>query len=93
MYRSPKYAAWLKESAWMIVAQTKGQKITGYYTLILKAVAPDKRRRDLDNLLKAASDVLTHSGVITDDYLCRALRAEWVLADFECEITIEAVNV
>jgi crossover junction endodeoxyribonuclease RusA len=31
------------------------------------AAPPDKRRRDLDNLLKAALDALTHAGVWDDD--------------------------
>jgi Holliday junction resolvase RusA-like endonuclease len=76
----------------MIASQAKNQKITGFYTLTLKAVAPDKRKRDLDNLLKAASDVLVQSGVITDDHLCRSLKAEWVYDAPECEITIEAID-
>jgi len=28
---------------------------------------PDKRRRDLDNIVKATFDALTHAGVIADD--------------------------
>jgi len=31
------------------------------------AYMPDKRRRDLDNVLKAALDALTHAGVWADD--------------------------
>ena len=31
------------------------------------AFMPDKRRRDLDNILKAALDALTHAGVWGDD--------------------------
>jgi crossover junction endodeoxyribonuclease RusA len=31
------------------------------------AYMPDKRRRDLDNLLKSALDALTHAGVWADD--------------------------
>ncbi|PZY00454.1 hypothetical protein DIV31_27385 [Escherichia coli] len=30
-------------------------------------VPPDKRRRDLDNILKAPLDVLTHAGLLIDD--------------------------
>ena len=33
----------------------------------LDAWMPDKRRRDLDNILKAALDSLTHAGVWQDD--------------------------
>lgn len=31
------------------------------------AFMPDRRRRDLDNLLKSAMDALTHAGVWADD--------------------------
>ena len=33
----------------------------------IEAWMPDKRRRDLDNVLKAALDALTHAGVWDDD--------------------------
>jgi len=33
----------------------------------IEAFMPDKRRRDLDNVLKAALDSLTHAGVWEDD--------------------------
>jgi crossover junction endodeoxyribonuclease RusA len=36
-------------------------------SVTIEAWMPDKRRRDLDNLLKAALDALTHAGVWDDD--------------------------
>ncbi|HFO7035680.1 TPA: RusA family crossover junction endodeoxyribonuclease [Escherichia coli] len=37
--------------------------------LAIKVIAepPDKRRRDLDNILKAPLDALTHAGLLMDD--------------------------
>jgi crossover junction endodeoxyribonuclease RusA len=35
------------------------------------------RRRDLDNLLKAPLDALTHAGVYVDDHLIVDLRIFW----------------
>ncbi|EFO5048330.1 RusA family crossover junction endodeoxyribonuclease [Escherichia coli] len=37
--------------------------------LAIKVIAepPDKRRRDLDNILKAPLDALTHAGLLIDD--------------------------
>jgi crossover junction endodeoxyribonuclease RusA len=76
MYKSPEYKAWLEEATWMVKQQTKEQ-ILGEYVLHVLATKPDKRRRDLDNLLKATSDLLVHAGVIDDDCHCRAIAAEW----------------
>lgn len=35
--------------------------------LTIHAWLPDKRRRDLDNLLKAAQDAMAHAGIYDDD--------------------------
>ena len=44
-------------------------------TLILNP--PDKRRRDLDNYLKAIFDSLTHAGVWEDDSQIKKMAVEW----------------
>lgn len=36
-------------------------------TLVIDAWMPDRRRRDLDNLLKAAQDSMAHAGIFADD--------------------------
>jgi len=41
------------------------------------AYRPDRRLRDLDNLLKAPLDALTNAQVWTDDSLIRDLRIRW----------------
>lgn len=40
---------------------------TGRLSVTMTAYPPDNRRRDLDNLLKAVLDLLTHGGVYGDD--------------------------
>jgi crossover junction endodeoxyribonuclease RusA len=35
----------------------------------IEAYPPDRRRRDLDNILKATLDALVHAGAISDDSL------------------------
>ena len=44
----------------------------------IAAYAPDNRRRDLDNVLKAILDALTHAGVWADDDQVDDLRIRWV---------------
>lgn len=43
---------------------------------------PDKRKRDIDNVLKCLFDVLQHGGAIEDDALIRELyvKVRWVYA-------------
>lgn len=41
--------------------------ITGPVVVDIEAFMPDRRRRDLDNLLKGLLDSLTHAGVWEDD--------------------------
>ena len=39
----------------------------GRIALAMDAFPPDRRRRDLDNLIKATADALQHAGVYEDD--------------------------
>jgi crossover junction endodeoxyribonuclease RusA len=39
----------------------------GAVQLVIRVFPPDRRKRDLDNLLKALQDALTHAGVWLDD--------------------------
>jgi crossover junction endodeoxyribonuclease RusA len=52
-------------------------------------VPPDKRHRDLDNLLKATLDALAGAGVIANDRHCRRIEARWVEDGAPCTIILE----
>lgn len=41
--------------------------LDGRLSVTVLAIMPDRRRRDLDNILKALFDALTHAGVWLDD--------------------------
>lgn len=43
--------------------------VTGPLTVLVKVFPPDRRRRDLDNLLKCLLDSLQHGGLYRDDSL------------------------
>ncbi|WP_439242418.1 RusA family crossover junction endodeoxyribonuclease [Lonepinella sp. BR2474] len=48
--------------------------IKGNVSIDILMFPPDKRKRDVDNILKALLDGLTHSGIIEDDSLIVDLR-------------------
>lgn len=92
VYRSPKYAEWRTRAMWQVSAQAKRQKIDGPYKLTVLAVKPDKRQRDLDNILKAISDALVSAAVIESDHLCQWIEARWVPDGPECLVTVEVLD-
>lgn len=63
---SDRYKSYGRE-AWAMIAQQKPQKIKGPVSISICLVAPDKRKRDGDNLLKCIFDTLKNNGVIEDD--------------------------
>ena len=74
--KSEAYKAWLEDAGWAVKAQ-RPQKVSGRYVLTLTLRAPDNRARDLDNLCKAASDLLVTHGVIQADHLAKRIVLEW----------------
>jgi crossover junction endodeoxyribonuclease RusA len=55
----------------------KEQQFNGKrYAVSIRAYPPDKRKRDLDNYLKAPLDALVEYGAITDDSLIDDLRIQ-----------------
>jgi len=77
MYLSEKYRVWKKQAMWEASLQ-KPNQIKGKYRFYIQAVRPDKRRRDIDNLIKVASDLCVTIGIIEDDHLCEEVNAKWV---------------
>lgn len=91
MYKSPVYTKWKAAAQWDVKAQVGTKKITGKFKLTLIADRPDKRNRDLDNLLKAALDCL--NGIaIDDDHDCEMLEAWWGSKGDKCQIILTQLN-
>ena len=76
--KSRDYRAWMQATALVLRSQARGGRIEGPYAMHVQLVAPDRRRRDLDNRLKALSDAITAAGLVDDDSFCRRIEAEWV---------------
>jgi len=91
MYKTKLYKDWLEEAGWMVKQQTK-QTIDGEYALHIRARKTNKRR-DLDNILKATSDLLVKLHIVEDDSQCMALAAEWAKESSEpMVVTIYAMG-
>lgn len=60
-----------------VFCQQCRKNFQGNLKVEIEAWRPDKRRRDLDNLLKATLDALAHAGVYKDDSQIVDLRIYW----------------
>lgn len=69
--------AYRKAVADQVLVQSGAKHLAGKLVVEIEAWRPDNRRRDLDNLLKAVLDGLTHAGVWDDDSNIVDLRIYW----------------
>lgn len=63
-----------REEAALILGRRRLPMIRDRVRVTIEAFPPDRRRRDLDNLLKASLDALVFGGAIEDDSLIDDLR-------------------
>ncbi len=56
-----------RDVALIVRQQRLKLNLSGRLAIRIIAEPPDKRRRDLDNILKAPLDALTHAGLLIDD--------------------------
>lgn len=77
MLISKKGREYRKAVADEIILQKGNKHLKGKIKMTIEAWRPDNRKRDLDNLLKAPLDALTHAGVYEDDQLIVDLRIFW----------------
>lgn len=63
-----------------VLLQLAARHYTAPLKITIEAWRPDRRKRDLDNLLKAALDSLAHAGVFEDDAQIVDLRIYWAPA-------------
>ncbi|MGE5166368.1 MAG: RusA family crossover junction endodeoxyribonuclease [Sphingobacteriales bacterium] len=92
MIKSEEYVAWLLEAKAEALRQGF-TKVVGSYKLSITAARPDKRKRDLDNLIKPVSDLLKSIGAIEDDHLCDFLSARWVTSGDGVAVRIEKAGM
>lgn len=72
-----RYEQWMKQAMQELMVQ-QPERLVGFVSVDLGFGRPDKRRRDLDNLLKAVLDALVKFAVIEDDSKIIAISARWL---------------
>ena len=84
-----RYREWINEAFWMIKSQ-KPSKHEDEVSISIGFVAPDKRKRDLDNLIKPVLDILVKGQVIKDDgsKYVRRVTVQWVPSGPPCVVLI-----
>lgn len=88
-----RYKAYRANAAQMITAQGS-PKVAGPVVVEIELTAPDRRKRDADNLMKCVFDNLVKAGVIEDDNnrVVRAFSVRWVETGRPCYVTIRKVE-
>lgn len=92
MIISAKGREYRKAVADQVMIQRGAKHYAGQLRVVIEAWRPDRRKRDLDNLLKAVLDSLTHAGVWCDDGLIVDLRIYWA-ADIGGMLKIQITEV
>lgn len=92
IHKATKYTKWLRDAGFIALSQKPGG-IIGPYKISIQAARPDKRRRDLDNLLKPISDLLVSVGVVADDSHCEMLSARWVTEGEGVSVRVERAGL
>lgn len=67
VYVSPDGCRYRTDVAAAVLATGQPPRLTGRLAVRIRLHPPDRRRRDLDNVLKALLDALPHAGVYRDD--------------------------
>lgn len=91
MFKSAEYTAWIAK-CFQSIQGAKVPSVLGKYKLMIRVARPDKRRRDIDNYIKAVSDFLQSAKIIQDDSLCEAVYCKWVEGGPEMLINVYPVR-
>lgn len=74
--KTQRYLTWLRAAGNEVLMQRQ-KPIAGYVVLNIQLGKPDKRKRDLSNLIKACEDLLVQHGLIEDDSMVAKLTIQW----------------
>ena len=76
-HKSTEYIKWLAAAATEVVTAPYREPIAGKFSVTILAGRPDKRKRDIDNIIKPTLDLLQNHELIEDDCLAESITAAW----------------
>ncbi|WP_331316497.1 hypothetical protein [Methylobacterium mesophilicum] len=88
-HRSDVYRSWIDGAGWRLQAQRPG-RVPGPYVLLL--AVPRTSRMDLDNSVKAVSDLLQRHGVVDNDRNAVRALLEWHAEHDEVAATVRGLS-
>jgi crossover junction endodeoxyribonuclease RusA len=74
--KSRHYVSWQRDALWRIKL-LRQPSIRGQVMVTIYGHPKDRRKRDIDNIVKPILDTLVRAGIIEDDRHVVKLRAEW----------------
>lgn len=74
VFKPPRVVNWEVRAIWELREQYKGEPINWEISVDVVLILPNKRKRDIDNMLKSLWDVLEKAGVIKNDNLIYEVR-------------------
>jgi crossover junction endodeoxyribonuclease RusA len=93
-YLTKKAREFREEVCGQIAGQGLDATFFGRLAVHLELTLPDRRKRDIDNHIKAALDALTHAGVFADDEQVDQLRVTRLHIEppGACDVTITELS-
>ena len=74
VFKPPRVVNWEVRAIWELREQYKGEPIDWEVSVDVVLILPNRRKRDIDNMLKSLWDVLERAGVIKNDNLIYEVR-------------------
>ncbi len=74
VFKPPRVRNWEVRALWELRQQYSGKPIDREISVDITLILPNRRKRDIDNMLKSLWDVLEKAGVIKNDNLIYEIR-------------------
>lgn len=74
VFKPPRVVNWEARALWELKHQYRGEPIDYEISVDIVLVLPNRRKRDIDNMLKSLWDVMEKAGVIKNDNLIYEVR-------------------